>query len=127
MEQRMSSSVLSNTASTSDVLTAIKNIVLALSTAAQNYLNVQGATNKAAITAPTVVKNSPGRVCSVSVIVGGAGTGFIYDATSLTDTTKPLYIIPDTVGLEPYVVNLPASFGIVVVPGSGQKITVSYS
>jgi hypothetical protein len=114
-------------ASTSDILTTLKNIVTALATAAQNYLNVQGATNKAAITAPTVVKNSPGRVCSVSVIVGGAGTGFIYDATSLTDTTKPLYIIPDTVGLEPYVVNLPASFGIVVVPGSGQKITVSYS
>jgi hypothetical protein len=114
-------------ASTSDILTTLKNIVTALATAAQNYLNVQGATNKAAITAPTVVKNSPGRIASVSVITAGSATGFIYDATLLTDTTKPLYIIPDAVGLQPYVVNLPASFGIVVVPGSGQKITVSYS
>jgi hypothetical protein len=114
-------------ASTSDILTTLKNIVTALATAAQNYLNVQGATNKAAITAPTVVKNSPGRIGSVSVITAGSATGFIYDATLLTDTTKPLYIIPDAVGLQPYVVNLPASFGIVVVPGSGQKITVSYS
>ena len=42
-------------ASTSDVLTAIKNIVTALATAAQNYLNVQGLINAAGIVAPTVV------------------------------------------------------------------------
>lgn len=47
-----------NTASTSDVLSAIKNIVLALATAAQNYLNVQGAKNAAAISTPTVIKTS---------------------------------------------------------------------
>jgi hypothetical protein len=114
-------------ASTSDVLTAIKNIVTALATAAQNYLNVQGSTNRAAITTPTIVKTSPGRVGSVSIITGGSASGVIYDAISLTDTTKPLYIIPTTVGTEPYVVNFPASFGIVVVPGSGQKVSVSYS
>jgi hypothetical protein len=114
-------------ASVSDVLTTIQNIVKALATAAQNYLNVQGAVNAATITAPTLVKNVAGRICSVSVIVAGSATGFVYDATSLTDTSKPLYVIPDAVGLEPYVVNLPASFGIVVVPGTGQTVTVSYS
>jgi hypothetical protein len=113
-------------ASLSDILTTAKNIVTAVATLAQNYLNVQGATNKAAITTPTVVKNAPGRIASVSVLVGGA-TGLIYDATTLTDTSKPLYVIPDTVGTSPYVVNLPASFGIVVSPGSGQTVTVSYS
>jgi hypothetical protein len=114
------------TASTSDVLSAIKNIVTALATAAQNYLNVQGVINAAAITAPTVVKAVAGRVCSVSVIVGGA-VGTIYDGATLTATTKPIYIIPDTVGTEPYVVNFPCSFGILVVPGSGQTVSVSYS
>jgi hypothetical protein len=118
---------LSNTASTSDVLTAIKNIVLALATAAQNYLNVQGIINSAAIVAPTIVKNTSGRIASVSVITAGSATGFVYDAVSLTDTSKPIYVIPMAVSAQPYVVNFPLSFGLVVVPGSGQKITVSYS
>lgn len=113
--------------STSDVLTAIKNIVTALATAAQNYLNVQGAVSSAGITAPIIVKNQAGRIASVSVIVAGSATGFVYDAVNLSDTTKPLYVIPMNVGTEPYVVNLPASFGIVVVPGAGQTVTVSYS
>jgi hypothetical protein len=118
-----------NTASTSDVLSAIKNIVLALATAAQNYLNVQGATNAAAISVPTVVKASAGRIASVSIIVAGSGTGFIYDGTTLTATTKPLWVIPEAAKSngEPYVVNFPASFGLLVVPGTGQTVSVSYS
>lgn len=114
-------------ASVSSVLTAFQNLVVQLATAGQNYLNVQGVVNAAGITAPTLVKGQAGRIAVVSVIVAGSATGFIYDATSLSDTTKPLYVIPMAVGTEPYVVNLPASFGIVVVPGTGQTVTVSYS
>ena len=118
-----------NTASTSDVLSAIKNIVLALATAAQNYLNVQGAVNSAAIKTPTVVKNSAGRIASVSIIVAGSGTGFIYDGATLTATTKPLWVIPEAAKAsgEPYLVNFPTSFGLLVVPGTGQTVSVSYS
>jgi hypothetical protein len=114
-------------ASTTDVLTAIKNIVTALATAAQNYLQVQGLINAANISAPTIVKASAGRICQVSVIVAGSAAGKIYDATSLTDTTKPLYVIPNSVGDQPFTVNMPASFGIVVAPGSGQTLSLSYS
>lgn len=118
-----------NTASTSDVLSAIKNIVLALATAAQNYLNVQGAKNAAAISTPTVIKTSAGRIASVSIIVAGSGTGLIYDGATLSAATKPLWIIPEAAKSngEPYVVNLPVSFGLLVVPGTGQTVTVSYS
>jgi hypothetical protein len=114
-------------ASLSDILTSVKNIVTALATEAANYLNVNGQVCTSGLIAPTIVKASAGRIASVSVIVAGAATGLIYDATSLTDTTKPLYVIPMAVGTAPYVVNLPASFGIVVVPGSGQTVTVSWS
>src|ERR1700743_606956 len=114
-------------ASLSDILTATKNIVTALATAAQNYINVQGAVNAAGITAPTIVSVSAGRIASVSVIVAGSSTGTIYDANSLTNNTKPLYIIPSAVGNQPYIVNLPNSFGGVIVPGAGQTVTVSYS
>src|ERR1700676_1317263 len=112
-------------ASVSDVLSAIKNIVLALATASANYLNVQGQLNFAGLTVPTVVKPVAGRIAIVSVIVAGSATGRIYDAASTTATTKPLYVIPTTVGI--YVVNMPASFGITVVPGSGQTVSGSYS
>jgi hypothetical protein len=118
-----------STASTSDVLSAIKNIVLALATAAQNYLNVQGATNAAAISTPTVVKASAGRIASVSIIVAGSGTGTVYDGATLAATTRPLWVIPEASKSngEPYVVNLPVNFGLLVSPGSGQTVTVSYS
>jgi hypothetical protein len=114
-------------ASASDVLSAIKNIVTAMNGAAQTYLNVQGQANSPAITTATVVKASAGRICSVSVIVAGSTTGTIYDAAATGVTGKPLYVIPEAVGTTPYVVNLPASFGILVVPGTSQKVTVSYS
>jgi hypothetical protein len=123
----MAGPALSNTASLSDIMSAVKNIVTALATAAQNYLNVQGAVNAANISVPTVVSTEPGRMASVSVLVAGSATGIIYDGVSLTATTKPLYVIPTAVGTEPYVVNLPVSFGIVVAPGSGQIVTISYS
>ena len=113
-------------ASTADVLTAIKNIVTAMNGASQSYLNVQGQANFAAISAATVVKAAAGRICSVSVTTAGSSTGKIYDSAT-TATTNLLYIIPDAVGNQPYVVNLPASFGILVVPGTGQVVTVSYS
>ena len=110
-------------------LSAIKNIVTALATAAQNYLNVQGLINFAGLTSPSVVKSSAGRICSVSVIVAGSGTGFIYDGATLSATTRPLWVIPEAPKSdgEPYVVNLPASFGLLIVPGTGQTLSGSYS
>ena len=112
-------------ASTSDILSAIKNIVTALSNENTNYLNVNGQLNAAGLIAPTVVKPVAGRVASVSVIVAGSVSGFIYDGATTSSTTKPLYVIPMTVGV--FVVNMPASFGILVVPGTGQKVSLSYS
>lgn len=112
-------------ASTSDVLSAIKNIVTALATASQNYLNVQGLANAANITTDTIVKATAGRIAEVSVLVAGSDPGTIYDASMTTSTTKPLYVIPNTVGV--FIVNLPTSFGLFVSPGTGQAVTVSYS
>jgi hypothetical protein len=109
------------------MLTAVKNLVTGLATLAQNYLNVQGAQNFAGITAPTVIKASSGRIVRISVTSGGSSTGFVYDGAALGATTKPLYVIPMAVGTEPYEVNLPASFGILVVPGSGMTVAGSWS
>lgn len=112
-------------ASLTDILTATKNIVTALSTWATDFLNVNGQVNAAGLTVPTVVSAKAGRIAAVSVIVAGSAAGMIYDGTLLTATAKPIYVIPMTVGV--FVVNFPISFGLLVSPGTGQTITVSYS
>jgi hypothetical protein len=114
-------------ASLSDILTAAKNLVVAVNGLTQAYLNVQGALNAANIRAATVIKGAAGRVARVSVITAGSSVGMIYDASTIGSLTKPLWPIPNTANSEPFEVNLPASFGILVQPGTGQVVTVSYS
>lgn len=112
-------------ASLSDLLTAAKNIVQAINALAQTYLNVQGAQNFVGLTAATVVKSTAGRIAEISVIDAGSATGMVYDSATTAATIKPLYVIPMTVGV--YVVNLPASFGITIAPGTGQTVSGSFS
>lgn len=111
--------------SLSDLLTALKNAVTAVSSLAQTYLNVQGAQNFAGLTAATVVKASAGRIAVISVIMAGSAAGAVYDSAATGTTTKPLFVIPMTVGV--FVVNLPASFGITIAPGTGQTVSGSFS
>ena len=112
-------------ASLSDLLTAAQNIVTAINGAAKTYLTVNGTANVAGMTSATVVKSSAGRVCSINVIVAGSAVGTVYDASNASATTNPVYTIPQTVGV--FVVNTATQYGIVVLPGSGQTVTVSYS
>lgn len=115
-------------ASLSDLLTAVKNLVIALNGATQAFKNVSGVSTTEAITSPTVVKASPGRVASVSIITAGSATGMIYDSASQTQSGK-LWVIPESAASngEPYVVNMPTDSGILVVPGTGQSVTISWS
>lgn len=112
-------------ASLSDILTVAKNLATAVNALAQTYLNVQGAQNFTGLTTTTVVKSSAGRIANISVIVAGSAAGAVYDSAATAVTTKPLFVIPTTVGV--YVVNLPASFGIVIAPGTGQTVSGSFS
>ena len=110
--------------SLSDILTATKNIVTAINGAAQTYLNVQGVRNCAEISSATLVVSGPSRVAVVSVTTAGV-VGAIYDTNSASSTSNLIYVIPATVGVVN--VNIPVSYGIVVAPGSGQVVTISYA
>ena len=112
-------------ASLTDILTVAKSLAIAINSLAQTYLNVQGAQNFAGITAATVIKPSSGRVAVISVTVAGSAPGMVYDAAATGVTTKPLCVIPNTVG--PFLVNMPTSFGLLVVPGTGQTVSGSFS
>ena len=109
----------------SDILTAAKNVVTAINGVAQSYLDVQGIRTAQTLTAATLVSTMGGRVASVSITVAGSGTGAIYDCNFLASPTRQIFTIPNTVGI--VVVNLPVTYGIVVVPGTGQTVSVSYS
>jgi hypothetical protein len=112
-------------ASLSDLLTTAKNIASAINGVAQTYLNVQGAKIRQNMTASTVVSSEAGRLAMVTVTTAGSAVGTIYDSASTSITTRPIYTIPNTVGV--VFVNLPVTYGIVVTPGTGQAVTVSYS
>ena len=112
-------------ASLSDLLTTAKNIASAINGVAQSYVAVQGAKIFQNITATTVVSNTAGRLAVVTVTTAGSSVGTIYDAAATGITTRPIYTIPNTVGV--VFVNLPVAYGVVVIPGTGQAVTVSYS
>lgn len=111
--------------SPTDILTTLKNAVTAIATATQTYQTVQGSIAATALSSATLIPNNPKRLCMVSITTAGSTNGVIYDSTSTSSLTNPIYTIPNTIGIVS--VNLPVSYGIVVSPGTGQVVTVSYS
>jgi hypothetical protein len=103
------------------------NLNKILTSLGQTYLSVQGVATQANITGNMVIMATAGRIGSVSITTAGNSTGMIYDANALGCTTLPLYVIPANVtGL--VVVNMPCSYGLLVVPGTGNMtVAVSYA
>jgi hypothetical protein len=112
-------------ASISDILTAAKNLVTAINGLGQTYLKVQGALRSGTLTDSTPVSSGQGRLASISVVVAGSTDGMIYDSTSTSSLTNALVVIDNVVGVT--VANLPYNNGLVVVPGTGMTVVVSYS
>ena len=84
--------------------------------------------NKSAleISAATVVKAAPGFVATISVLDPGSSDGGLYDASEASPLTgKGISVIPQVAGI--YTINFPVSNGIVVVPGTGQVVSISFS
>jgi len=79
------------------------------------------------VTADALVKVGFGRVFAVTVVVAGSGVGGVYDADSVAHAAagNQIYITPQAVGT--VILSWPCGSGIVVKPGSGQTIAVSYA
>ena len=116
-------------ASLDDLLSAHKNAVQAINNWGQTTSNLAGVSNSGEISTTTLLTPRSGWVANVSVVVAGSTTGTIYDAPStsaaLAGTGTRLFTISNTVGV--YSVNLPVHNNIVVTPGTGQIVVVSYS
>lgn len=77
-------------------------------------------------TAPTIIKTTPGVLVTISVLVAGSAAGTAYDNNNASVTSaESICAIPNTVGL--IFPNWPCEVGIVIVPGTGQTLSVSYS
>lgn len=120
--------------SLSDILTSAKNIAVAINTAAQTYLRVQGAQRSSTLTPTTpavspagvhLVSSGQGRLASASVVVAGSADAMIYDSNLTTSLTQALAVVDNVIGV--VVINMPYNSGLVVVPGAGMTIVVSYS
>jgi len=111
--------------SLTDIFTTAKNIVTAINGLGLTYAIVQGRKVSNAISVATVVATGQGRLVQISVITAGSSAGAAYDATVSSATTSQIVSIPNTVGI--IAVNIPTNNGIVIAPGTGQVITVSYS
>lgn len=79
------------------------------------------------ITANTVVKATPGFVVTLSVVVAGSAAGSLHDAATVAAgvASNQIFAIPATAGV--YTINFPATSGIIVKPGTGQTIAISYN
>jgi hypothetical protein len=79
------------------------------------------------ITAATVIKATRGYIARVSVIVAGSAVGTINDCatTGAAAVGNQVGVIPNTVGILSY--GFPCATGIVIVPGTGQTVAVSYA
>lgn len=96
----------------------------------QKYNSVvvgKGTTVVKNITSATVVKAVGGRIAKVSVIVAGSAPGAVYDraSTSGVAVANQVAVIGNTAGVLD--IDMVCSTGIVVVPGTGQTLAVTYA
>ena len=117
-----------------DILTTQKNGVIAINNINQtisliyNQLKyVYGTTTSESFSAGTLVVSGPGRLVSFSVSSAGTGVGGIYDAsaTGAISPSNNLAATPTTAGV--YQVGMHFSNGLVIAPGTGQYVSVTYS
>lgn len=115
-------------ASLSDLLTAVQHVASNIAQAAQTYLSVNGQQSRSGIAAASgsvLLKQGSGRAAYVNVTVAGTTPGTLVDSNNVAATAPVLAVIPDAVGS--YFINAPFNLGLVVIPGAGQTVSVSWS
>jgi hypothetical protein len=114
-------------ASLDDILTTQKNGVVAVNTLGQATLRGLGSATSATVTATTLVITGRGYLVSFAVVVAGSASGLVSNYTSTTSVpaSSALAATPATIGVYPC--GQAFSAGLVIAPGTGQSINVTYS
>lgn len=113
-------------ASLDDLLTAQKNGVVAINGVAQASLRNEGNATSVTVTANTLVLSGKGYLCRYVVVIAGSATGLIHNANSIANASasNALCATINTVGI--YEAGMVFTDGLVIKPGSGQSINVTY-
>ena len=113
-------------ASLDDILTAQKNGVVAINSVAQANLRTEGNATSATVTANTLAVQGNGYLVRYCVLVAGSAAGTINNANSITNAaaSNALCVTTNTVGV--YDVGVVFTNGLVIKPGSGQSINITY-
>jgi hypothetical protein len=117
-------------ASLSDILTTQKNGVVAINNIAQTFLRYIGTNTTPALSTASVIVVGAGRLVNLSIVTAGTASGTVYNASSYDPLNPPpdsqkLYTLTTTAGV--YNLNLVFSQGLVFVPGTGQRVALTYS
>lgn len=114
-------------ASLDDIVTVQKNGVIAINNLSTSIGREQGTVTSTTVTGNTVVVTGRGYLASFSVTVAGTANGTINNAqtVALATAANVLCATPQTVGV--YRAGLVFTDGLVIQPGAGQSINVTYS
>jgi hypothetical protein len=84
------------------------------------------ATTTVVSTVPPDFSRAQARLVRINVVVAGSAPGNAYDAATAAGAIAGnlIAVIPNTVGI--YLVDFPIQAGILIVPGTGQTVAVSY-
>ena len=114
-------------ASLDDLLTAQKNGVVAINNLGQTTVRGMGTLTSATVTTSTLVFTGPGYLVNFASVVAGTASGLVYDFASITSplAANALCATPTTIGV--YKAGQTFVNGLVIVPGTGQSINVTYA
>lgn len=75
----------------------------------------------------SLIAEGSGRLVNMVVSVAGSATGTIHDASSVANATNDniITIIPMATGIGQ--INVPFTDGLVIKPGTGQTLSITYS
>lgn len=114
-------------ASLDDVVTVQKNGVIGVNGLNQALRRAQGSNTSSTVTAQTLVISGKGFLVNFSVVVAGTTAGTINNAatTALASAANALCSTPTTIGVYPC--GIVFTNGLVITPGTGQSINITYS
>lgn len=112
-----------------DILTTQKNGVVAINNLNQTNAYIGGRITSATVTASTVIFTGSGRLINYSITVKGSASGVVYNASTVATAAAANALVATTATQEVgvYAAGLHFTNGLVVVPGTGQSINVTYS
>ena len=112
-----------------DVITVQKNGVIAINNLGLTLKSYnEGQYTSVTATTPTVIATSSGRLVSVTIVNAGTAAGYVYNASLTTNVALSNAVVSlPTSAVGVYPVGAKFNTGLVIVPGTGQAVNVTYS